>query len=158
MYRYGDPIATSVIAKKTSASLLRSESRTVFSEHGRHYGFGVAEAVADAAHGEQVLGVLGVALDLFAQVADVDIDRARVAVGGVTPDAGQEHVAREYPARGAGQRREDLELDVGQLGVLAADAHRSLGEVDPQRPDLQRGLVGGRSQPAGSSRRGAGRP
>src|SRR5258708_4361634 len=47
----------------------------------------VAEAVADAPYREQVLGLLGVQLDLLAQVADVHVDRARVAVRRVAPDA-----------------------------------------------------------------------
>ena len=59
----------------------------------------VAEAVADAAHREEVLRLLGVELELLAQVADVDVDRARVAEGGVAPDARQQHLAREHPAR-----------------------------------------------------------
>ena len=77
----------------------------------------VAEAVADAAHGEDVLGLLGVALELLAQVADVDVDRARVAVGGVAPDAREQHLAGEDAARAAGASApEDLELDEGGLG------------------------------------------
>ena len=75
----------------------------------------VAEAVADAAHGEEVLGVLRVALELLAQVADVHVDRARVAVGAVAPDAREQHVARQHAARAGGQREQDLELDEGGL-------------------------------------------
>src|SRR4051794_31357082 len=73
----------------------------------------VAEAVADPAHGEEVLRLLGVALDLLAQVADVDVDRARVAVRAVAPDASEQHVARPDAARVRRERGEDLELDVG---------------------------------------------
>ena len=62
-------------------------------------------------------GALGVALELLAQVADVDVDRARVAVGGVAPDLLEQHLARLDPARRAGERGEDLELDVGELGA-----------------------------------------
>src|SRR3954453_7337066 len=77
-------------------------------------GVGVAEAVADAAHGEDVLGRLRVGLELLAQVTDVDVDGTRVAVGGVTPHPAEEHVAGEDAARRAGERPEDLELDEGE--------------------------------------------
>src|SRR3954454_13905293 len=105
---------------------------------------GVAEAVADPAHGEEVLRLLGVALELLAQVADVDVDRPRVAVRAVAPDAGEEHVARPHPARVRRERGEDLELDVGRLDLLGAHAHAALGEVDAQLVDADRLLVGHR--------------
>src|SRR5919199_991645 len=98
----------------------------------------VAEAVADSAHGEEVLRLLGVALELLAQVTDVDVDRPRVAVGAVAPDAGEEHVARPHAARVRREGGEDLELDVGRLDVLAAHADAALGEVDAQLVDLER--------------------
>src|SRR3712207_7573494 len=50
-------------------------------------------------HGEDQLGVARVLLELLAQVADVDVDRARVAVGGVAPDALEQHRAAEHAAR-----------------------------------------------------------
>ncbi len=56
------------------------------------------EAVADAAHGEEELGLLRVALDLLAQVADVDVDGARVAVLGVAPDVLEQRLAGEHAA------------------------------------------------------------
>src|SRR5215217_8078745 len=96
-------IAHSTIRPKISASRLRSDrirTRLLL----------VAEAVADAAHGEDVLGLLGVGLELLAQVADVDVDRARVAVGGVAPEPREEHVAREHAAGTRGERAQDLEL------------------------------------------------
>ena len=86
----------------------------------------VAEAIAHATYREQVLGLLRVALDLLAQVADVHVDRARVAVGGVAPDASQQHVAREHSPGAERQRLEDLELDEGRLHVLVAHPHRAL--------------------------------
>src|SRR4051794_18843864 len=101
----------------------------------------VAEAVAHAAHREEVLRVLRVRLQLLAQVADVDVDRARVAVGRVAPDPRQQHVAREDAARVAGQSVEDLELDERQLDRRAADPDRALGRVDLQLVDGERQLV-----------------
>ena len=50
-------------------------------------------------------GSFGVRLDLLPQVADVDVDRARVAVGGVAPHAREQHVAREHAARASGPAR-----------------------------------------------------
>ena len=77
------------------------------------------EAVADAAHGEEELGLLRVALELLPQVADVDVDGARVAVLGVAPDVLEQGLAGEHPAGRAGERAEDLELDVGDADLLA---------------------------------------
>ena len=109
------PNAAAVIEKNSSASLLPQRP-----ESPAHR---VPEAVAHAAHGEDQLGRLGLGLELLAQVADVHVDRARVAVGGVAPDALEQHRAAEHPARGARQRGEDLELDVGEPHALAA--HRT---------------------------------
>src|SRR3954454_18979661 len=92
----------------------------------------VAEAVSDAAYREQVLRLLRIHLDLLAEVADVDVDRARVAVGGIAPDAGQQHVAGEHAARRAGERGEDLELDVGGRHRIPIARDRALARVDAQ--------------------------
>src|SRR4051794_27330029 len=83
----------------------------------------VAEAVSDAAHREQVLRLLRIRLDLLPQVADVHVDGARVAVGGIAPDAREQHVAGEDAPGGARQRGEDLELDVGGGDDLAVARH-----------------------------------
>src|SRR5688500_9297597 len=136
-YTYTTPTAATATAKTSSASRVRMSRRATRAPSV----FGVAEAVPDAAHGEQVLGVLGVLLDLLAQVADVDVDRPRVAEGRVAPDPGQQHLAREDPAGVAGERLEDLELDVRRLDVLVADLDGALGEVHPQLADLERLVV-----------------
>src|SRR5438105_4456207 len=99
-------MARNVIAEKTSASLLLSEILIC----GAALALGVAKSVADAAYGEQILGVFRILLDLLAQVPDVDVNRARVPVGGIAPDPRQQHVASEHPPRRPGQRRQDLEL------------------------------------------------
>src|SRR3954453_13098184 len=79
----------------------------------------VAEAVAHSPHREDVLGLLGVALELLAQVPDVHVDGARVAIGRVSPDPGQQLVATEHPAGVPGEGAEDLELHEGQAHLLA---------------------------------------
>ena len=53
------------------------------------HGSGLADAIAGAAHGEDQARLLGHRLELLAQVPDVHVDRARVAVGAVAPDRAQ---------------------------------------------------------------------
>src|SRR5437762_8262628 len=89
----------------------------------------VAEAVAHAAHGEDVLRLLGVALELLAQMANVHVDGARVAIRGIAPYALQQHVAREHPPGRSRQRAEDLELDIGRLDLGRAHPDAPFGEV-----------------------------
>ena len=64
----------------------------------------VPEAVADAAHGVDQLGLARVALELLAQMADVDVDRARLAVLGAAPERLEQHLAR---VDAPGMRREE---------------------------------------------------
>src|SRR6478672_13333658 len=86
------------------------------------------EAVADAAHREEELGLLGVALQLLPQVPDVDVDGARVAVLGVPPDVLQQGLAGEHAAGRAGEGAEDLELDVGDPDLLAEQGDHAAAE------------------------------
>src|SRR5437763_14819819 len=97
-------IAVRVMAKKRSASRLRIERTS----RPRSL---VAEPVPHAADREDQLGLLGVGFDLLAEVADVDVDRARVAVVRAAPYALQQHLPGEDPTRAARERVEDLELD-----------------------------------------------
>src|SRR5262249_59817382 len=90
----------------------------------------VAEAVADATNGEQVVGRLGVGREVLAKVPDVDVHRAGVAVGGVAPDVLEQHLPGEDPSRRGGEGGEDLELDVGELDLLPAQQRRAALEVD----------------------------
>src|SRR5579884_1699297 len=130
--------ARNVTPKNMSASLLEIDRRTAETSLGVR----VAEAVADAAHRQQVLRVLWVPFELLAQMPDVDVDRAGVAVRRVAPDTGQEHVPGEDSARCSRQRRQDLELDVGQLCLGAADPDRAFAKVDPQVAEHEGSLVG----------------
>src|SRR3954447_21347429 len=100
--------------------------------------FLVAEPAAHAPGPAQGLRVLGVALELLAQVADVDVDRPRIAERRVAPDARQQHVAGEDAAGAGGQRLEDLELDEGEVDVGAADADGALERVELEVDDVQR--------------------
>src|SRR4051812_44231928 len=128
-------MALDTIRPNSSASRLRSEPvkiRTMPSGPLRRPSDHVAEAVADPADRDEVLGLLRIALELLAQVADVDVDRPRVAVRRVAPDAGEQHVAREDPTRAAGECHEDLELDVGDRDLPAAHGHGALAGVDAE--------------------------
>src|SRR6186997_2537146 len=90
------------------------------------------EPVADPAHGEQVLRLLRVLLQLLAQVADVDVDGARVAVVGVAPDVLEQGLAGEDAPRRTRERAEDLELDVGDFDLLGVEGDHAAVEVDRQ--------------------------
>src|SRR5918911_2286561 len=67
----------------------------------------LAEDIPDTPGGVNKLGVPGVALNLFAQVADVHVDRALVAEL-VAPYPGEQGAAREHPARVGGKRHQKL--------------------------------------------------
>src|SRR5947208_14974944 len=92
----------------------------------------VAEPVADAANREDVFGLARVALELLAQVADVDVDRARFAVVRTAPERLQQHPAAVDTARMCGQGPQQLELDVGQLHGLLPDLDGAPSHVDPE--------------------------
>src|SRR5918997_6110000 len=91
----------------------------------------LAEDIPDTPGGVDKLGVPGVALDLFAQVADVHVDRALVAEL-VAPHPREQGAAREHPARVGGECYQELELRIRQVHVLAADGDPAAGQVDLQ--------------------------
>ena len=72
---------------------------------------GGAGLVADAAHGHDDLGALGVVLDLGAQPLDVDVDEAGVTGVAVAPDLLEQHLAGEDLPRLARQGDEQVELE-----------------------------------------------
>src|SRR5262245_36070333 len=100
------------------------------------------EAVAHPAHGEEKLGVFRVLLQLLAQVADVDVYGARIAVLGIAPDVLEQRLAAEHAAGRARQRGEDLELDVGDADLLRAQGDHAPLEVDLQLAAVEGLLVG----------------
>src|SRR5947208_2345394 len=75
-----------------------------FSPRGRF----LAENIPDTPRGVDELGVAGVALDLLAEVADVDVHRALVAEL-VAPHPSQERAAREHSSRARGEGHQELE-------------------------------------------------
>ncbi len=76
-------------------------------------------------------GVARLRLELLAQVPDVDVDRARVAVVGALPERLEQHPAAEDAARLRRERAQELELDVGELHRLVPhDLDRPARHVD----------------------------
>src|SRR5438874_12954630 len=59
----------------------------------------VAKAVADTADGQDVLGRPRLGLELLAQVPDVDVDRAGIAVVRALPERLEQHAPAEDPPR-----------------------------------------------------------
>src|SRR6185437_7106584 len=114
------PIAHATTPVSTTTSRNRSERNTLMAASG-----GVAEAVADAAHGEDVDGLARIRLDLLAQVPDVYVDGARLAVGRVAPDRLEQRLAGVDPAGVERERVQNLELDVGELHRRAVHGHRA---------------------------------
>src|ERR671933_228103 len=94
------------------------------------------EPVADPAHGEQALRVRRVALDLAAQVRDVDVAGALVAYVGAVPEVLHDLAAAEDALRLGGKEREQPELRRGQAHALAVDPHLVAGQVEAERADL----------------------
>ncbi len=74
-----------------------------------------AELVADAAHREHQLGPLRVALDLLAQVRDVDVAGSLVAVELGLPELLHDLRAGEDLAGAADEQAQQLELRAGQV-------------------------------------------
>src|SRR6185295_17977284 len=121
------PIAPATISAKMIVTRLRSDRRGRSAASRDRRGrcasllVRVTEAVPNAAHGEDVLRLLRVGLELLAQVADVDVYGARISVGRVAPHAREQHVARVDPPGIGRERGEDLELDVGRRDRLPVE-------------------------------------
>src|SRR5579864_3637637 len=95
----------------------------------------LVEAVPDAAHREDVARLLGIALDLRAELLDEVVDRARRAVVVGAPDAPEDVVAREHATLLVDDAEKDVELARGHLHGLAAAAHAPRGDVHLDVPE-----------------------
>src|SRR6185503_7548282 len=91
---------------------------------------GVPEAVAGPPHREYQLRVARVALDLLAEMPDVDVDRARLAVVGAPANALEELPPAEHHARLGGEQREQLELDERERDGLTPHLDGASRQVD----------------------------
>src|SRR5580704_10868993 len=88
---------------------------------------GNLEAIPSTAHGFKIARRLGVSLDLFANPANVNVDRARGDKASVAPHGVQQMVAAEDPARMAGQIVQKAELGGRRRDQLAVhpELHRA---------------------------------
>src|SRR5207253_1576860 len=92
-----------------------------------------SQAVPGATHGEDVPRLLGLWFELLAQVADVDVDRARVPICAVAPDRPEQLLAVEQPAGIGHQRVEQLELGERESHGAAVDHHLALRAIERDR-------------------------
>src|SRR5437867_2914957 len=76
-------------------------------------------------------------LELYAQLADVDVDRAVGLPEGLTPDLPVELLAADDPALAANERRQELQLPDRQLERVAARQRDKLVGSDLQGPRLE---------------------
>src|SRR5262249_59441705 len=106
------------MATATSAVSIRISRTRSVEKPRRGIASSVVEAVAGAAHGQDQGGLRGIALELLAQVADVHVDCARLAVGRSAPDRLQQLLAAEDAAAMGDQGAQHLELDVGERDPL----------------------------------------
>ena len=89
--------------------------------------------VADAADGADYLGFLGVRLDLAADAADADVDRAVERVPGAVVGAFEDLVAVQHPPAVLGEELEEGELHRGQRQFLAVVIEElGRGDVEPE--------------------------
>ena len=96
------------------------------------------QPVADAAHGQQVDGLVGVDLDLLAQPPHRHPDVARVGVLGVGPAAGEQRLGRDGLAEVRGQRVEEPRLGRRERHRLAADDRLAPVELEREvRAEVQ---------------------
>src|SRR5262249_28052716 len=91
------------------------------------------ELVADAAHGDDQLRALGIALDLLTEVGDVDVAGALVAVELGLPELLHDLAAGEDLAGAADEQAQQLELRAGEADRLATHGGDVADEVDRDR-------------------------
>ncbi len=102
------------------------------------------EAEPDPAHGDDVLGVGGVRLELGPQPVDVGVEGPGVRQVAVGPQEVDELVTGADPPGRREEHGEQVELASGQVGVVTADGHLPAQEVD--------GSPGRRRPPAAARR------
>src|SRR5918995_3101687 len=104
----------------------------------------LGELVPDAPDRQHELGLLRVALDLLAQVRDVDVARPHVTLELALPQLLHDLLAAEHLTGPAGEQPQYLELRAREIDRLAAHRHEVTGEVDSYRPRLDRRRLAGR--------------
>src|SRR5580704_846558 len=116
-------------SRKTARSLKKMRFFTLSSLRG-------LEAVAGAAHGLEIAGIFRVGLDLLADAADVNVDRARGDVGGVAPDGVEKVIAGKHASLVAREIIEQAELGGGGGYGVAAHGESHGRGIDFDVADL----------------------
>ena len=95
------------------------------------------ETISDAAQGLEILRMAGIGLNLFAQAADVNIDRTRGDKGSLLPDGIEQLIAREDTAAVGGEIFEQAEFANRGKNVAAADLYGHGGDIDLQIAEVE---------------------
>ena len=112
----------------------------------------VAEAIADAAHGQDLLRLARLVLDLLAQVTHVHVDRPRLAVVGAARSALEQLPARvDAPGFEASRASSSNSTKVSCTG--SPRPRRCGGQVDLDVAAVDRLLAVGRRGAASRARR-----
>ena len=101
----------------------RDDPRTQPEVHGS----GLADAVPGSSDGDDQLWILRHRLELLAEMADVNVDRARLPVVGAPADSLEELSATEHDSGLRGEQRKQLELHERQRDGLSANFDRPSG-------------------------------
>src|SRR6266481_4349295 len=115
---------------------------------------GAREEVAHAANRLDETRLLGIGLELGADLGDVDVDRAVEGVG-MSLERVEDLLAREDAAGSLGEGGQQLELVVSQYAPLARHRDLTRGEVEPDLAHAEAGgsLRGGRAPEEGANPR-----
>src|SRR6201995_671974 len=100
----------------------------------------LAEAVAEAAHGDEKLGVIGILLDLLADPADVDGEDFFGVLLGVAPELFEQPLFSRSLAETHGEEVQQAELFLRQAGMAIADDGILQRRIDRERAEVDRRL------------------
>src|SRR5438874_7584368 len=95
------------------------------------------EAVADTRNRVDVMGLLGVALDLLAQPVDMSVDGAGLDLDLVAPDLAKQLATADHLASLRCEQGEEVELGQGEGDFLAVAPHLTAVHVDDEAWELE---------------------
>src|SRR5918911_342261 len=122
-----------MIPRGTRAGRRKRSDRNIGVRLGVHRIPGRRDLVADAPYGDDRRGVA----ELPPQLADVHVDRARVAGERIAPDPLEQLVTREHEPAVVEQLPQEVELLRRELDLLVAHARLAAARVDPERAVLE---------------------
>src|SRR4051794_5411145 len=111
---------------KPATSRAPATTTTIVTVSRRVIAFRSSQPVPDAPHGGERQGVA----ELLAELANMDVDGALVAVPPLAPDAVEDLLAGKSKAGVVGQEPEQVELARGEGDDIAADARLAPSSVD----------------------------